>query len=92
MKPEQEGEKTKLARIVRDWGQAVLIACAIGGGALTFVSKAFAWAKAGPEAQAAATKLDSRVTRLERQSRFTVKALEKLSGMKYRPQADEDAQ
>lgn len=84
--------KSSVAQIVRDWGQAVLIACAIGGGALTFASKALSWASAGPDAKAATVDLNSRVTRLERQSRFTVRALEKLSGMRYKRQADEEAE
>lgn len=84
--------KSSVAQVIRDWGQALLIACAIGGGAITFASKAFAWVKAGPEAQAAAVNLDARVTRLERQSRFTVRALEKLSGMKYKRTSDEESE
>ena len=82
-------EKNSLIQKARDWGQVILIACAIGGGALTFVSKAWGWAKAGPAAQAAAASLDARVTRLERQSQFTVRALEKLSGMRYHRGVDE---
>lgn len=85
------GEKsTSLIQRARDWGQVILICCAIGGGAVTFVSRAWGWAKAGPEAQAAAIDLNTRVTRLERQSRFTVRALEKLSGMKYQRRAGDE--
>ena len=31
----EKSEKTSLVQKARDWGQVVLIACAIGGGALT---------------------------------------------------------
>jgi hypothetical protein len=86
---EKEKPKTTLAVVVRDWGQAILIACAIGGGALTFVAKAAAWAKAGPDAIAKAETLDIRLTRVEKQQRFMIRALEKVSGMKYARFGDE---
>jgi len=79
----EKSEKTSLVQKARDWGQVVLIACAIGGGALTFVSKAWGWALSGPAALTKADKLEKEVRRIKRQSRFTVKVLEKIGREKY---------
>lgn len=82
MSPGAEG-KTKLAVFVRDWGQAVLIACAIGGGAITFTTKAWGWFNAGPVALSKAEKTEKDVRRLKRQNRFMIRGMEKLTREKY---------
>lgn len=78
-----------IAEEVTKWGKAALITGALLGGGYTVISKTVATVKAGPEAKAKADELDFRVTRLERQSRFVVKGIEKLTGLKYRPSIGE---
>ena len=73
----------RLVERVKDAGQA-LIAIAIIAGFLGGVAvKALAWVSAGPTALNKAERLEKDVRRLKRQSRFTVKVLEKLGKEKY---------
>ncbi len=73
----------RLVERVKDAGQALIaiavIAGFIGGAAL----KAWGWALSGPNALSKAERLEKDVRRLKRQSRFTVKVLEKLGREKY---------
>ena len=73
----------RLVERVKDAGQA-LIAIAVIAGFLGGVAvKALAWVSAGPTALNKAERLEKDVRRLKRQSRFTVKVLEKLGKEKY---------
>ena len=73
----------RLVERVKDAGQA-LIAIAIIAGFLGGVAvKALAWVSAGPTALSKAERLEKDVRRLKRQSRFTVKVLEKIGKEKY---------
>ena len=73
----------RLVERVKDAGQA-LIAVAIIAGFLGGVAvKALAWVSAGPTALNKAERLEKDVRRLKRQSRFTVKVLEKIGKEKY---------
>lgn len=83
-------ERKTLIESARDWGQVILIGCAIGGGAVTFSARAWGWVNAGPEAKREAAAVSTRVEkierdmrRLKRRSRFATKAMEKISGLKY---------
>lgn len=79
----------RLVERVKDAGQA-LIAIAIIAGFLGGVAvKALAWVSAGPTALSKAERLEKDVRRLKRQSRFTVKVLEKLGKEKYDWRAEE---
>ena len=67
----------------RIYGQAVLVGATLVAGTVAVTSKAVAVINAGPEAKAKTVDLDHRVTRLERQSRFVVRGIEKLTATKY---------
>lgn len=74
---------TPIPERVTKWGQAVLIWAAIIGGGYTVTSKAVATVKAGPEAKAEAGALNVRVTKLERQSCFILRGIEKVAKIRY---------
>jgi hypothetical protein len=74
---------------VYKWGQAILVTGAILTGSVAIAKKTVATVQAGPEAIQKADALDKRVTRLEKQSRFVVRGIEKLTGTRYRREAEE---
>lgn len=76
-------EKKSLFAQVKDASQAVVAAAAVAGLLGGFAVKAWGWAQAGPVALSKATKLEKRTRRLELQSRFVVKVLEKKFGTPY---------
>lgn len=73
---------------ITNWGKAALVAAALMGGGYTVVARTVETVKAGPEAKAEAASLNVRVTRLEKQSRFVVRGIEKLTHSKYAEQED----
>lgn len=68
---------------VRDAGQAVIAVAVVAGFLGGFITKAWGYITAGPTALTKAERLEKDVRRLKRQSRFTVKVLEKIGKEKY---------
>lgn len=71
------------------WGQAILVSSAIIGGSVALGTKAVSTVRAGPEAKASIAAIDKRVTRLERQMRFVVRGMEKLTQTRYQREVGE---
>lgn len=67
----------------RDAGQAIIAATMVAGILGGFAVKAWGYITAGPTALTKAERLEKDVRRLKRQSRFTVKVLEKIGKEKY---------
>jgi len=82
--------KMERAEFIAKWGQAILVACALFTGACTLTSRAITTVNAGPEAKIESAGLNVRVTKLEKQSRFLVRGMEKLTRTKYDNQQDEE--
>jgi hypothetical protein len=76
-------ESLSNAEIIYKWGQAILVSCALLAGFYTLTARAVSTVRAGPEAKLEAASLNVRVTRLERQSRFLVRGMERLTRTKY---------
>ena len=76
-------ERKSLIERARDAGQALIAVATVAAflGALSV--RALAWVSAGPTALNKAERLEKDVRRLKRQSRFTVKVLEKIGKEKY---------
>ncbi len=76
-------ERKGLIERTRDAGQAVIAISALAAGLGAISVKAIGWANSGPIALTKAERLEKDVRRLKRQSRFTVKVLEKIGKEKY---------
>ena len=76
-------ERKSLIERARDAGQAVIAVAAVAGFLGGAAIKAWGWAISGPNALNKAERLEKDVRRLKRQSRFTVKVLEKIGKEKY---------
>lgn len=76
-------EKKGLVTQLRDAGQLIVATAAVATLLGGFAVKAWGWAMAGPTALTETQILKKDVRRLKRQSRFTVKILEKLGKEKY---------
>lgn len=70
------------------WGRAILVTAALVTGSFAVVSRAVSTIKAGPEAIAETASLKVRVSKLERQSCFIIRGMEKVAKIKY-PRPDE---
>lgn len=84
--------KLDLPEAVYAWGKAILVTGALTTGIVTIGKKTVSTINAGPEAKIHAEVLEGRVTRLERQSRFLVRGMEKLTRTKYNAQVEANHQ
>ncbi len=73
----------RLVERIKDSAQALLAVAAIAGFLGGAAIKAWGWVLSGPNALSKAERLEKDVRRLKRQSRFTVRVLEKIGKEKY---------
>lgn len=71
------------AEALYEWGKLALVGSSLAIGGYTVVDKVVSRVKAVPI-------LEIRVGRLERKTSYLVKGMEKLTGTKYKRDADED--